>query len=284
MISVLEDIVAGGFGGALGVFIGVPLDTVKVRMQSMPLIFKGTLQTLRDTIRLEGVGALYRGCMSPIIAQIGINALTFSSESAAMRLLGNGEGHPTHLNSFLAGSFGGFVQCFALVPTDLIKCKLQVDGANSKRLYSGILDCIKQTIATEGFRGLYRGMAVTSLREVPSYGVYFAAFRMVKQKLTPKDSIEAPVYATLIAGGCAGCLTWFSIYPIDVIKSVIQTAPLSTPKSQLTMSYVAMKLFKTNGIMFFYRGYGVTVLRAFPVNACTFYFYETFKKWLGYLH
>lgn len=278
----MDDVVAGGVAGTIGVLVGVPFDTVKVRMQSMPTKFTSTWQTFRHTVKHEGVFSLFRGCLPPVSAQTIINALIFAGERSAMRFLEPDlkvNEHADPLNIFLAGSFGGFVQCFALVPTDLIKCKLQVDSLEGgKNKYGGVLDCIRQVIASDGPMGLFRGFGVTVLREVPSFGIYFSTYRFMK-RLLANHSAEASSssWGTLMAGGVAGSVTWFSIYPLDVIKSNVQTSSL--PASTSTWG-VAMALLRERGPLFFYRGLGVTIARAFPVNAVTFYFYELFTSWI----
>jgi len=100
----------------------------------------------------------------------------------------------------------------------------------------------------------------------------------------PKTKNKAVELASFIGGGVAGSATWALVYPIDVVKSVIQTAPLNIPKEQLSPLYVTMKVLKERGLVAFYRGLGVTVLRAFPVNAATFFFYELFHRWFARLH
>lgn len=170
MISVVEDIVAGGVGGALGVYIGVPFDTVKVRMQSLPAKFKTGLQTFSDTFRHEGVTAFYKGCSAPVAAQFVICALAFAGESFGIKMLEPEatRSTPSNMNAFLAGSFGGLLQCFALSPSDLIKCKMQVDSSSptQKPQFNSVTDCVRQTVRKEGIAGLFRGMWVTSIREV----------------------------------------------------------------------------------------------------------------------
>lgn len=90
--------------------------------------------------------------------------------------------------------------------------------------------------------------------------------------------------ASFIGGGIAGSATWALVYPIDVVKSVIQTAPLNATKEQLDATHVTLKILRERGIGTFYRGLGVTVLRAFPVNAATFYFYELCQRWFAGLN
>ena len=37
--------------------------------------------------------------------------------------------------------------------------------------------------------------------------------------------------ASAVAGGSSGCLTWAAVYPVDVIKTRIQTSPFDVPVS-----------------------------------------------------
>jgi hypothetical protein len=64
-----------------------------------------------------------------------------------------------------------------------------------------------------------------------------------------------------------------------------QTAPLHTPRSQLTMWHVGRKLIQQYGITYLFRGLGITLIRAFPVNGTIFPIYELtlqqVKKWEG---
>lgn len=43
---------------------------------------------------------------------------------------------------------------------------------------------------------------------------------------------------------------------------------------------IGKSLYKRYGLKVFYSGLGITILRAFPVNASTFFFYEYFKTLL----
>ena len=46
-------------------------------------------------------------------------------------------------------------------PTELIKCKLQlqlVQPAHVPKQYSGPVDVVRQTVATQGFQGMWRGL------------------------------------------------------------------------------------------------------------------------------
>jgi hypothetical protein len=111
------------------------------------------------------------------------------------------------------GAFGGFLQTFAVTPTDLIKCRLQVQDGHQNNHYRGPVDCFKHVYQIHGIRGLYWGLAPTMCREVFSYAVYFAAYEYMKRKLMEME--YSPNTAMLSAGGVAGVVSWASAYPMD---------------------------------------------------------------------
>jgi solute carrier family 25 carnitine/acylcarnitine transporter 20/29 len=42
--------------------------------------------------------------------------------------------------------------------------------------YKGVIDCGVRTARANGFMGLYRGMTITLMRDVPSFASYFSKF------------------------------------------------------------------------------------------------------------
>merc|ERR1711974_491558 len=81
--SLLKSSLAGGFGGACLVFVGHPLDTIKVRLQTMPIIegqkptYSGTLDCALQTVRKEGFFALYKGMLAPLTGVTPMYSLCF---------------------------------------------------------------------------------------------------------------------------------------------------------------------------------------------------------------
>ncbi|KAL7469766.1 hypothetical protein ACHAXS_010021 [Conticribra weissflogii] len=221
---------------------------------------------------------------------------------------------------FTCGSIAGTVQAFVICPMEHIKCRLQVqesfaaassplpqqasataastatvsvtmNSSITQQVYKGPIDCGLSIIKNHGlFRGLYRGMGVTLWRETPAFGCYFATYDTFKDRveslLEDKDeSHPIPSHAhawaaSALAGGISGAWTWAIIYPFDVIKSKIQTSPLES-HLQKGMWTVASDIVKEHGWRHMFRGLGVTLVRAFPVNAIIFPVYEFVLLQLG---
>ena len=75
---------------------------------------------------------------------------------------------------------------------------------------------------------------------------------------------------SLLSGGLAGILTWLVNYPIDVIKSRIQADGTQGVNRYHGFVDCGKQILQSEGIRGFKKGLGVTLIRAFPVNAVTF--------------
>lgn len=199
------------------------------------------------------------------------------------------EGDPWQ-KSFACGSFAGLVQCTVICPMEHIKCRLQVQHGkgSADNVYSGPIQATKSILRSYGVSGLFRGWWCTTLREVPAFGLYFSSYDYIKdnvnsflarQSIVAGEDPAVPVelqhshawLASALAGGSSGCITWAAVYPVDVIKTRIQTSSLDSPVS---LWGAGRQLVTKHGWSVMFRGLGVTLVRAFPVNGTIFPVYE----------
>jgi len=277
VISSTHSFIAGSISGIVSIIVGQPFDTVKVRLQ-IDSKYKNAMDCVKQTVSKEGYRSLYRGMLPPIASAAVVNAVVFAAYNESMlRITDNFSRKSTYTDIFLAGSFAGLIQTSVLCPTEAIKCKLQSQTAvnKSEMKYKGVFDCFKKVFQESGFRGIYTGLGATIGREVPAFGVYFSSYEIVKDRLDKVGGVSA-FQSSFIAGGFAGVSSWGIVYPVDVIKSNIQVT--GTKDSSLT---VGRKIFLNQGMKGLYRGFGPTILRAFPVNAVVFPTYELTLYILG---
>jgi solute carrier family 25 carnitine/acylcarnitine transporter 20/29 len=303
-VTFLQDFVAGGLAGSASVMVGHPLDTMKVRVQNSTAPNMSIMSTMRE---FGGVSSLFRGMGAPLGTAALVNAIVFSSYGVGSTFYDkNIHGETSYYNipanhdpwqkSMVCGSFAGLVQCLVICPMEHVKCRLQVQHkpVPSKSLsasslhFKGPISATKSIVRQFGMRGLFQGWWATFWREVPAFGAYFAIYDKCKDILNTEFAKQAGLdheapptmahshtwLASSLAGGIAGSITWGFIYPIDVIKTHIQTAPLDAARSQLAISHVARSIVQKYGWRYLFRGIGITLIRAFPVNGTIFPIYE----------
>ena len=111
----------------------------------------------------------------------------------------------------------------------------------------------------------------------------FWAYELGKRCLGYQDGKSNANIKILLAGGLAGVVTWTSVFPLDVIKTRLQSPEAfaierrpglaSNPLLEATAGRtagtfaVARQIYEREGFSGFFRGLGVCSIRAFIVNA-----------------
>ncbi|KAF9896630.1 Mitochondrial carrier protein ymc2, partial [Lobosporangium transversale] len=154
-----------------------------------------------------------------------------------------------------------------------------VPNATKNALYfTGPVDAVQKIYAQYGLRGLYKGQAVTMVREFQGYGAYFAAYEYLVQRamrLENKARNELSTIKVVAYGACAGYAMWTTVYPIDVIKSKLQTDGFTSTTRQYSSAFdCARQTMAKEGIAGFFKGFAPCILRAAPANAVTFLGFE----------
>jgi solute carrier family 25 carnitine/acylcarnitine transporter 20/29 len=182
--------------------------------------------------------------------------------------------HLSYPQYYLSGAFAGITNTFLSAPIEHVRIRLQTQPHGAARLYSGPLDCIRQLSTHEGvFRGLYRGGAVTTLREAQAYGVWFLTFEYLMNADARRNAIQRKDISSLkvaFYGGLAGEALWIASYPFDVIKSKMQSDGFGKEMKYKTMRDCFRQTYVREGLGGFWKGISPTLLRAMPVSAGTF--------------
>lgn len=90
---------------------------------------------------------------------------------------------------------------------------------------------------------------------------------------------DAPLMTSLLAGGLAGIGYWVFIYPIDYVKTLLQTDNMAKPKYSGMLDCFRQR--SADGFKSFFRGYTVCMMRSVPVNAGGFFVFEMAMRWMG---
>ncbi|XP_045601967.1 solute carrier family 25 member 45 isoform X2 [Procambarus clarkii] len=270
------DFVAGWIGGCAGLLVGQPMDTIKVRQQTMTKM--SSVSFLVRIFKYEGVRGFYKGMGFPLLAAGTLNSLFFGVYGNSLRWLSEGKARPSPADVMLAGCAGGVAQLFVACPVDLVKIKMQIQvespredgrGGSSSNRYRGPTACLQHMYKKGGVAGCYTGFNTMFFRDVIASGVYMAMYEWLVD-YNPQPSAACTAWS----GGVAGVISWATILPLDVIKSRIQADCTSSPQYKNAWDCV-LKSYKADGVRVFTRGFWMMSVRAFPANGAILLGYVT---------
>lgn len=275
----LKDLFAGAVGGVAQVLLGQPFDIVKVRLQTTSH-YASALDAATKIYQNEGALAFYKGTLTPLIGIGACVSVQFGGFHYARRAFEarntetTGTAQLSYSQYYAAGAFAGISNTVLSSPIEHIRIRLQTQPHGAGRLYHGPIDCVRKLSAYQGILGgVYRGTAVTFLREAQAYGVWFTTFEYLMNSDAARNGIKREDISTLkIAGygGLAGEMLWISSYPLDVIKSKMQSDGFGQEQKYKSMRDCFAKLYRLEGLRGFWKGIAPTLLRALPVSAGTF--------------
>lgn len=277
----LRALAAGGVGGVCAVVVGHPFDLVKVRMQTAEKgVYSGAMDVVRKSVAKDGLArGLYAGVSAPLVGVTPMFAVSFWGYDIGKQLVSrlskveNNQFSVAQISA--AGFFSAIPQTIITAPFERVKVLLQIQGQKQlapgeKPKYSGGVDVVRQLFKEGGIRSVFRGSAMTLARDGPGSAFYFATYEVVKRKLTPKDPVTGQpgplsMPAVMAAGGAAGIAMWIPVFPIDTIKSRLQSAD-----GRPTISGTIKGIHASGGFKAFFPGIGPALARAVPANAATF--------------
>ncbi|KAL8997785.1 MAG: hypothetical protein Q9169_003034 [Polycauliona sp. 2 TL-2023] len=281
--SGLRSFGAGGVGGVCAVLVGHPFDLVKVRLQTAEKgVYSGAIDVVRRTVAREGlVRGLYAGVSAPLVGVTPMFAVSFWGFDVGKSLVRSFSPSTDAQTPFTiaqistAGFFSAIPMTLITAPFERVKVLLQIQGQKNlapgeKPKYSGGVDVVRQLYKEGGIKSVFRGSAMTLARDGPGSAAYFATYEYVKRRLTPKDeagnlSGELSLTAVMAAGGAAGVAMWIPVFPIDTVKSRLQSAD-----GRPTIGGTIGGLWRSGGFKAFFPGIGPAMARAVPANAATF--------------
>ena len=259
---------------------GQPFDIVKVRLQTTTQ-YPSALAAAKSIYKTEGALAFYKGTLTPLIGIGACVSVQFGAFHEARRRFEayNGAKNPltpglSYAQYYTSGALAGIANSVISGPIEHVRIRLQTQPHGVGKLYSGPLDCVRKLSAHEGvLKGLYRGEAVTILREAQAYGVWFLSFEYLMNLDAARNKIERkeiPTWKVAFYGGLAGEALWLASYPFDVVKSKMQSDGFGKERKYASMRDCFGQTYAKEGARGFWKGIAPTLLRAMPVSAGTF--------------
>ncbi|KAI8882410.1 mitochondrial carrier [Backusella circina FSU 941] len=295
------NLLGGGSGGLVACITLQPLDLIKTRLQQQRqdhLAFlkeakiKGLkvsphrsniYSTIKDIVNQNGYSGLWRGTVPTIMRNVPGSAFYFFALSEIRQILKNTR--PTwqplvsrnkvseRWENLVSGAAARGTVGYVMMPITVIKVRYESNFYN----YNSLGDAFKSIIKKDGIKGLFAGYGATLIRDAPFAGIYlffYEGFKSWAYEHSNQDQIPAILInmgSGVMAGSAATCTT----QPFDMLKTRMQLKP--TNYRNLIQS--ARKVFMEEGLIGFFDGISVRLIRK-PLNsAISWTIYEEVIRW-----
>ncbi|CAK9233358.1 unnamed protein product [Sphagnum troendelagicum] len=201
------------------------------------------------------------------------------------------------LASFAAGGGAAMVSTTLLQPLDVIKTHMQAAESVHSRKFGAVL---KNILAEDGVRGLWRGTGPACVRVGFGAGLYFAVLGPMLDTLKKtfggsSSSVVAgggegatggalrdklPAFVTFSAGALTRALASSVVCPITVIKTRMEYAAASGLHYPSTFHAIAI-ITRTEGLRGLYSGLMPTLARDAPYSGLYLFMYNRLQHSLG---
>lgn len=225
----------------------------------------------RDLFKNEGLRVFWKGNTAGILLYASYNSVQFSVYDYLQR-------RHLEFGSFVSGGTSALIATSLTYPFDLLRTRMSIskDGNNLVNEFKMIVR------GPEGFKGLFKGYALSVGQVVPYMGCIFAVHRLLSNHLND-----------FWAGASSGFICKTAFMPADVIRrrlQLFQTRPeqFTLPATQLAYTQrsssrleLLKEMWRVEGFRAFFRGWSMAVLKSTPATAITFAVHKAVKSFLN---
>ncbi|KAG6065057.1 hypothetical protein E4U32_007811 [Claviceps aff. humidiphila group G2b] len=201
---------------------------------------------------------------------------------------------------FVAGAIAGGVSRTATAPLDRLKVYLLVNTRNNCESAVGagnkggpvpgagnaprpIRDAVRDLFRNGGIRSFFAGNGLNVIKIMPETAIKFGSYEAAKRALANFEGHGDPrrinSYSKFTAGGVAGMIAQFCVYPLDTLKFRLQCESVQGGlQGRALVRQTAVKMFADGGVKACYRGVTMGLVGMFPYSAIDMGMFELLKK------
>ena len=214
-LNFAENFMLSGIAAVTSKTAAAPIERIKMVVQNQDEMlkqgtlekpFKGIIDCGAWIVKNEGFAAFWRSNFTNCLRYFPTQALNFSFKGTIKKMpafqkdKADNYGMKLTKNVMSGGLAGGGSLCF-VYSLDYARTRLANDlkgKDGGKRQYSGLIDVYKQTLASDGIAGLYRGFVISFVGIFVYRGFYFGLYDTIMPMfpLRPPTSPPASLSAT----------------------------------------------------------------------------------------
>lgn len=275
----ITNFLMGGVAATISKTAAAPIERVKLLIQNQGAMlksgrlatpYKGIIDCTKRTYASEGLPAFWRGNTANIIRYFPTQALNFAFKDYYKSLFSYSrtkDGYVLWVSGNVAsGSAAGATSLLFVYSLDYARTRLAADnkmtsktGGIGERQYKGMLDVYRQTLASDGVRGLYRGFGASVSGIVVYRGIYFGAYDSLKP-IVLVGPLQGSFLTSFLLGWAVTTVAGFAAYPLDTVRRrMMMTSGGGVHYNG--MLHAGREIIKAEGSAALLKGAGANILR-----------------------
>jgi solute carrier family 25 thiamine pyrophosphate transporter 19 len=183
---------SGGLAALTAISLTYPLDLLRTRFaaQAHPKTYHTIPQAMATILKTDGIKGFYAGWGPTCISLVPSMAIQFALYDWAKRTWFGGHGQDNPIVHAFGGALSGTVSKLAVLPLDVLKKRLQIQGLYGHRKSKtdhltphrtfNMSETIKHIYITEGLPGFFRGAVPSALKAGISAALTFTFYEQSK--------------------------------------------------------------------------------------------------------
>eukprot|EP00794_Sanderia_malayensis_P016173 gene16173-17797_t len=206
-----------------------PLDVVRTRFvaQGEPKLYRSINEAVACMVKEGGIRTFYKGLVPTLVAIFPNASFQFGFyhllKLSWQRYQGVSENQLGKVPKLLCGAMSGIISKLLLIPFDVVKKRLQIQGFEGARqqfgkvrVYNGMANCFVRIVADEGVAGLFKGSSASVLKTLASIVPYTTCVLLILGSTIPY-TYQCPTDPLLHS--CV-CVPEFFRFSVDVLSKL----------------------------------------------------------------
>ncbi|ESN99191.1 hypothetical protein HELRODRAFT_155958 [Helobdella robusta] len=299
------EFVIGGVSACGAGFFTNPLEVAKTRMQlqgelmargNYQVHYKNVVHAFYVIAKKDGILALQNGLVPALWYQLFMNGIRLGVYETLdnwgfIRL--NGE-QVSPFRSVIAAGLSGCVGAFVGSPFFMVKIQLQSMAVKDiavghQHCHHSMREAINTIYKQHGLFGLWRGVSSSVPRVMVGSATQLTTFSFFKQKIVDAKIFKSPHdwKNGFTASMISGLVVVFFMTPFDVVSTRVYNQGVCPEGKGMFYNGVVdcfIKVFKSEGLWGFYKGWGASLFRVGPHTVLTLLFWDQLKQACRNLH
>ncbi|XP_036342360.1 mitochondrial 2-oxoglutarate/malate carrier protein-like [Rhagoletis pomonella] len=187
---------------------------------------------------------------------------------------------PTHLKFIFAG-LSSMGAAAVVHPMDLAKTRMQIAASDGSKPPTTPLKVLKTAVKNDGFRGLYKGLSASLLRQAIYSTTRIGIYTTASEYYRNAYQIQPPLAMHVLIAFVSGAMGAYAGTPADVglVRMMTDARLPPAERRNYTSTVNALtRIVKEEGVLTLWRGAVPTVGRAVVVNVAQLASYSQFRE------